>query len=63
MPGHHEGDLIMGSKASNSAVGTIVERTTGYLTLLPLPHGHDAASVAEAIIEHLSALPAGSPRP
>ena len=39
MPGHHEGDLIMGSKASNSAVGTIVERITGYLTLLPLPAG------------------------
>jgi len=57
IPGHHEGDLIMGSAASNSAVGTIVERTTGYLTLLPLPHGHDAASVADAIIEHMSALP------
>jgi transposase, IS30 family len=57
IPGHHEGDLIMGSKASNSAVGTIVERTTGYLTLLPLPGGHDAASVADAIIEHMSALP------
>jgi IS30 family transposase len=57
VPGHHEGDLVMGSQASNSAVGTIVERTTGYLTLLPLPHGHDAASVADAIIEHLSALP------
>jgi len=57
IPGHHEGDLVMGSKASNSAVGTIVERTTGYLTLLPLPGGHDAASVADAIIEHMSALP------
>lgn len=57
VPGHHEGDLVMGSKASNSAVGTIVERTTGYLTLLPLPHGHDAASVADAIIERMSALP------
>ena len=57
MPGHHEGDLILGSKASNSAVGTIVERTTGYLTLLPLPGGRDAASVADAIIEHMSALP------
>jgi IS30 family transposase len=58
VPGHHEGDLIMGSKASNSAVGTIVERTTGYLTLLPLHAGHDAASVADAIIERLGALPA-----
>jgi len=58
VPGHHEGDLIMGSKASNSAVGTIVERVTGYLTLLPLHAGHDAATVADAIIEHMSALPA-----
>jgi IS30 family transposase len=57
MPGHHEGDLIMGSTASNSAVGTIVERTTGYLTLLPLHAGHDATTVADAIIEHMSALP------
>ena len=58
VPGHHEGDLIMGTKASNSAVGTIVERTTGYLTLLPLHAGHDAASVADAIIAQLTALPA-----
>lgn len=58
VPGHHEGDLIMGSQASNSAVGTIVERVTGYLTLLPLHGGYDAASVAGAIIEHMSAYPA-----
>ncbi len=58
VPGHHEGDLIMGSKASNSAVGTIVERTTGYLTLLHLPHGHDADSVADAITTRLAELPA-----
>jgi transposase, IS30 family len=58
VPGHHEGDLIMGSRASNSAVGTIVERTTGYLTLLPLHDGHDAASVAGAVIDRMSALPA-----
>jgi len=57
VPGHHEGDLIMGSRASNPAVGTIVERTTGYLTLLPLPGGHDAASVADAVIEQISAVP------
>ena len=57
VPGHHEGDLIMGSTASNSAVGTIVERTTGYLTLLPLPAGHGAGAVADAVIEHMSVLP------
>jgi transposase, IS30 family len=58
VPGHHEGDLIIGSTASRSAVGTIVERTTGYLTLIPLPAGRDAATVADAVIEHMSALPA-----
>jgi IS30 family transposase len=57
VPGHHEGDLIKGTVASNSAVGTIVERSTGYLTLLPLPDGHRADQVADAIVEHMSALP------
>ena len=57
VPGHHEGDLLMGSTASNSAVGTIVERTTGYLTLLHLPGGRDADAVAGAIIERMSELP------
>ena len=57
MPGHHEGDLILGSAASGSAVGTIVERTTGYLTLLPLHGGHGAAAVAAAVIDRMSALP------
>jgi IS30 family transposase len=58
VPGHHEGDLIMGSKASSSAVGTIVERMTGYLTLLHLPDGHGAAAVADAVIDRMTALPA-----
>jgi transposase, IS30 family len=58
VPGHHEGDLVMGSAASNSAVGTIVERMTGYLTLLHLPHGHTADAVADAVISRLTALPA-----
>jgi IS30 family transposase len=58
VPGHHEGDLVMGSKASNSAVGTIVERATGYLTLLHLPDGHGADAVAAAVIDRMTALPA-----
>jgi IS30 family transposase len=58
VPGHHEGDLIKGSTASNSAVGTIVERTTGYLTLLHLPDGYEAGHVADAIIDRMTAYPA-----
>jgi transposase, IS30 family len=58
VPGHHEGDLVMGSKASNTAVATIVERRTGWLTLIPLPHGWDAASVADAVIARMADYPA-----
>jgi len=58
IPGHHEGDLIKGSLVSNSAVGTVVERTTGYVTLLPLRDGHSAVQVADAIVIHLGKLPA-----
>jgi IS30 family transposase len=57
VPGHHEGDLIKGSTASNSAVGTIVERATGFVGLLPLQHGHSADQVADAIVEHFHTLP------
>ena len=59
VPGHHEGDLIMGSVASNSAIGTIVERTTGYLTLVHLPDGHHAAEVAAAVAAQVTQLPEG----
>jgi IS30 family transposase len=58
VPGHHEGDLIMGSRESNSAIGTVVERTTGYLTLVHLPAGHGAEQVATAIAEQVTQLPA-----
>jgi IS30 family transposase len=62
VPGHHEGDLIMGSTASNSAIGTIVERTTGFLTLVHLPHGHRAGQVADAIAAQVTQLPPGMRR-
>jgi IS30 family transposase len=57
VPGHHEGDLVMGSQASNSAVATIVERMTGYLTLIPLPDGHTADAVADAVIDRMTRYP------
>ena len=57
VPGHHEGDLIKGTLASNSAVGTVVERHSGYLTLLHLPDGWTADKVASAVVEQMGALP------
>ena len=57
VPGHWEGDLIMGSTVSNSAVGTLVERATRFVMLLHLPHGYSAPAVAEAMIAKMADLP------
>ena len=57
VPGHWEGDLIMGSAASNSAVGTLVERATGFVLLLHLPDGHGALAVQDAIVAKAADLP------
>jgi transposase, IS30 family len=57
IPGHWEGDLIAGPQ-HHSAIGTLVERTTGYVLLLHLPHGRGAPMVAQAMVETMSELPA-----
>ena len=56
VPGHWEGDLIMG-RANRSAIGTVVERTSRFLLLLHLPDGHDSARVRDALSDAVSALP------
>ena len=72
IPGHWEGDLIVG--LSSSAIGTLVERTTRFTLLLHLPRmpdhgreprtkngpalaGHGAEAVRDAITRTITTLP------
>jgi len=55
VPGHWEGDLIMGSQ-NLSAIGTLVERTTR-LTLLVKLEQKDACSVREAFAKEFQTIP------
>ena len=57
VPGHWEGDLIIG-KNGKSQVGTLVERTTGLVLLIELPDGRTADCVAEALQRQIATLPA-----
>jgi len=56
VPGHWEGDLIIG-KNQASQIGTLVERSTGFVQLLHLPTGRSADVVAEAMTTTIKALP------
>jgi transposase, IS30 family len=56
VPGHWEGDLIMGRGLT--AVGTLVERKTRYLILIRLPKGHGAEAFEKALTKRIVTLPA-----
>ena len=62
VPGHWEGDLIIGSTSTRSAsglwsIGTLVGRTGGFLMLLHLPGNHTALTVSTAMIKAMNTLP------
>ena len=55
IPGHWEGDLIVGS--NNSYIATLVERTSRYVVLVKV-RNKDAESVTEGLIREVKKLPA-----
>lgn len=55
IPGHWEGDLILG-KNKRTALGTLVERTTRFTLLVPLKE-KDAVSVRKAFVKEVKRLP------
>jgi len=57
VPGHWEGDLILGSQVSCSAIGTLVERTTRFVMLFPLGNSHTADRVRDGLATTMSKLP------
>ena len=55
VPGHWEGDLIIGK--GKSAIGTLVERQTRYVMLFQVPKGNKAEDVRVALTATIKRLP------
>ncbi|MFP3969705.1 IS30 family transposase, partial [Actinomadura fulvescens] len=56
VPGHWEGDLVVGPR-SESAIVTLVERSTRYVMLGHLPGGHTAEEVRDVLVPLIQTLP------
>jgi transposase, IS30 family len=57
VPGHWEGDLILGA-GSMSQVGMLAERTTRFTLLFALPHDRTAPTVRNALTRIVATIPA-----
>ena len=55
VPGHWEGDLLLGR--GNSGIATLVERTTRFVVLIRLPHGRSSEAVLDALAARIHTLP------
>jgi IS30 family transposase len=55
VPGHWEGDLLMGK--GMRAIATLVERKSRFVMLVALPNGHAADVVADALAAKIVELP------
>lgn len=56
VPGHWEGDLITGA-SNQSAIITLVERSTRYVMLGHLPGDHSAEAVRDVLVDLIGTLP------
>jgi IS30 family transposase len=57
VPGHWEGDLILGGTASASAIGTLVERSSRLVLLFPLGQDRSADHTRRQLAETIQTLP------